>query len=95
MSLLWLPAARNDLRHIRAYIAQHDPKAAKRVADRIRRTAKQLLAMPRSGPPGSTPGTRRIAVTGTPYLMPYRLEANRIVILRVLHGRQRWPVTAP
>ena len=95
MQLAWAPAAREDLRAIRAYIAQHDPNAARRVSDRIRRTARRLLAMPRSGPPGTLPHTRQIVVTGTPYLMPYRILPNTIVILRVLHGRQNWPDAGP
>jgi toxin ParE1/3/4 len=93
MQLVWTPAAREDLRGIRAYVAQHDPGAAKRVGVRVRRTARRLLAMPRSGPPGPLPGTRQIVVTGTPYLMPYRIEADRVVVLRVLHGRRLWPST--
>ncbi len=91
MQLVWTPAARQDLRGIRACIAQHDPNAARPVGDRIRRTATRLLATPRSGPPGALPGTRQIVVTGTPYLMIYRILPDRVVIFRVLHGRQLWP----
>jgi toxin ParE1/3/4 len=51
--------------------------------------------MPRSGPPGTLPDTRQIVVTGTPYLIPYRLGSDTLVILRVLHGRQNWPDAGP
>ena len=30
-------------------------------------------------------------VTGTPYILPYRVRAETIEILRVLHGAQQWP----
>jgi len=90
MPLVWSLSARQDLVHIRTYIARHDPCAAKYVADRIRKTARRLVSHPQSGPPAEAIGTRRIVVPGTPYLMPYRIEAGRVVILRVLHGRQSW-----
>jgi toxin ParE1/3/4 len=37
------------------------------------------------------PGTRELVVTGTPFIVVYRVEAATVVILRVLHGAQRWP----
>lgn len=33
-------------------------------------------------------------VTGTPYLLPYTVVGNKIIILRVLHGAQQWPPTS-
>jgi toxin ParE1/3/4 len=32
-----------------------------------------------------------LVVNRTPYVVPYRLRGATIEILRVLHGRQRWP----
>jgi plasmid stabilization system protein ParE len=28
---------------------------------------------------------------GTPFVIAYRVEPDAVVILRVLHGAQRWP----
>lgn len=95
MRIIWSAPSLADIDSIHAYIAQHDPPAAERVFKVIGETAERLLVFPRSGPPGRIPGTRQIVVPGTPYLMPYLVEPDRIVILRVLHGRQDWPDTGP
>jgi len=43
------------------------------------------------GRPGRVSGTRELVVPGTPYVIPYRLQGQRIEIIAVFHGRQRWP----
>jgi len=40
---------------------------------------------------GRVAGTRELVVVGTPYIVVYRIEPAAVVILRVLHGAQRWP----
>jgi toxin ParE1/3/4 len=35
-------------------------------------------------------GTRELVVAGTPYIIPYRLRRDRLELLAVLHGRQKW-----
>jgi toxin ParE1/3/4 len=40
---------------------------------------------------GRVRGTRQLIVVGTPYVVVYRIEPASVVILRVLHGAQRWP----
>jgi len=37
------------------------------------------------------PGTREPVVAGTPFVLPYRLEDQRMEIIAVLHGAWRWP----
>jgi plasmid stabilization system protein ParE len=32
-----------------------------------------------------------LVIAGTPFLVVYRLEADRTAILTVLHGARRWP----
>lgn len=91
MKLAWSPAAITDLRALREYIRQRDPRAAARVARRILATARHLRKLPAAGRAGRVPATREAVVVGTPFLMPYRVRAGTIEILRVLHGAQRWP----
>jgi toxin ParE1/3/4 len=86
MRLVWSEDARNDLIAIRHYIAERHPRAARQVAARLRSAARRLVAMRDSGRPGRWPGTREFVVAGTAFLMPYRIEAGTIEILRVLHG---------
>jgi toxin ParE1/3/4 len=32
-------------------------------------------------------------VNGTPFVIAYRIEGNAVVVLRLMHGAQRWPGT--
>jgi toxin ParE1/3/4 len=91
MHLVWTEPALRDLAAARAYIALDNPGAAARQVALVLQAAETLLRSPHIGRPGRRPGTRELVVSRTPYLLPYRLSADRIEILRVLHGRQRWP----
>jgi len=92
MKILWEPEAIDDLTSLRAYIAENDPAAARRIALHIAHNIEQLLPNnPRMGRPGRVPGTRELVVPKTPFIVPYRLQRNVIQILRAYHGSQRWP----
>jgi toxin ParE1/3/4 len=91
MRIRWHRLARRDLRDVHAYIARDNPKAAARIAQRIRTSIERLADNPSLGRPGRVLDTRELMVTGTPYLVPYTVSDNEIVILRVLHGAQQWP----
>lgn len=43
------------------------------------------------GRPGRVGRTGELVVAGTPYLVICRVDEAAVVILRVLHGTQRWP----
>jgi toxin ParE1/3/4 len=92
MIISWTPAALADLASLRAYIAEHDRAAAQRVVLRIiQRIETDLPQSPDIGRPGRVPGTRELVITGTPFVVPYRLRGQTIQILRVYHGARRWP----
>jgi toxin ParE1/3/4 len=92
MTPVWSPEAIADLEALRAYIAQDDPAAARRIALHIVHNVEALLPnYPESGRPGRVPGTRELVIPRTPFIVPYRLEGNRIQVLRVFHGARRWP----
>ncbi len=91
MQIVWQEAALHDLRNLRAYIAQENPAAAARVAQRILETVALLHQQPGIGRPGRVPDTRELVISDTPYLVAYRVMDTRLIILRVLHGAQRWP----
>lgn len=91
MNIRWHRLARRDLVALRAYIARENPKAAARMAKRIRDAVEGLADNPSIGRPGRVIDTRELVVTGTPFLVPYTVVDDQIVILRVLHGAQRWP----
>jgi toxin ParE1/3/4 len=92
MNILWSPEAIEDLTSLRAYIAEEDPAAARRVVLHIIHNIEQLLPdNPQIGRRGRVPGTRELIIPKTPFIVPYRVQRNVIQILRVYHGARRWP----
>jgi len=92
MNIIWSPEAIQDLIALRAYIAEDDPAAARRVVLRIVHDIEQLLPdHPHMGRPGRVPATRELLNPQTPYIIPYRVQQGTIQILRVYHGARRWP----
>lgn len=91
MRVRWLRRALENLDEAAAYIARDDPGAAARMVDRIVTGVERLAAHPASGRPGRVPGTRELIVSGTPYLVPYRVRGETVEILRVFHGARKWP----
>ena len=91
MRVEWLPEAERNRDSQLAYIAERNPWAAIDLGDAIEAALARLADYPESARPGRVRGTRELVVTGTPYVVIYRVEPAAIVILRVLHGAQRWP----
>ena len=91
MKVAWLPEAKRNRESQLAYIAERDPRAAIDLGDSIEAAVARIADYPESGRPGRVQGTRELVVTGTPFVVVYRIEPTAIVILRVLHGAQRWP----
>jgi toxin ParE1/3/4 len=91
VTVRWLDQAVEDLKTVRTYIARDNPSAAADIAQRIRDAVKILGDYPAAGRAGRVPNTRELVVAGTPYMLPYRVRAESVEILRVLHGAQQWP----
>lgn len=91
MRLGWTRIAIRDLIHVRRYIAQDNPQAARSVAQHILEAADLLLKHPEMGRAGRVRGTRELVISQTPYLIVYRVRGKRVHVLRILHGRQLWP----
>jgi toxin ParE1/3/4 len=83
------------LADIRERIAEDNPAAAIRIIERIRAAVERLGAFPAIGRPGRVAGTRELVVSGTPYIVPYRVRGERVQIITVLHSAQRWPDRLP
>lgn len=91
MILVWSPRAIAHLAELRTYIARDNPKAAGQIAATLLASVERLAELPGLGRPGRVAGTRELVVPGTPYVIPYRLRADRLEIVAVFHGRQKWP----
>jgi toxin ParE1/3/4 len=92
MIVNWSAEAVNDLAALRDYISQHNPAAAQRTALEIIQSVEALLSdHPQVGRSGRVPGTRELVLPRTPYIVPYRIRADTIEVLRVFHGARRWP----
>jgi toxin ParE1/3/4 len=82
-----MPAA-NQLQLIFEFIAANNRIAAYRTVRRIREAILRTARMPYSGRIGRKEGTREIAVSGTLYLVAYKIVENMIHVLAILHGAQ-------
>lgn len=94
-TLEYAPRYFRRLADIREWIARDNPAAAARMVERIRTAVQRLKTLPSSGRPGRVPGTRELVISGTPYIVPYRVEGERVQIITIMHGAQRWPDRLP
>ena len=90
MTVVWSTRAIGHLADLRAYIARENPDAAVRTAATLL-AVDRLAALPNIGRPGRVSGTGELLVPGAPYVVPYRVRGERLEIIAVFHGRQRWP----
>ena len=90
LRLVWRPKARRDLLDIAAFIRQRNPVAAQRLAALILDAAERLPEHPYVHRPGRVPGTRE-AVVHPNYILIYRVLADTVEVITVLHARQKYP----
>ena len=88
--LVWLDDALDDLDDIGSYISRDNPRAAEQVVRRISEAVSILPWHPRLGRLLADGDTRRLTISGTPYIAFYRLR-DRIEILAVFHAARSWP----
>ena len=93
MPVVWTSTALADVEAIEDFIARASPSAAFRLGSNlISRTNRLLADHPLSGRQGRVDGTRELVVTGTAYIVVYRLSHDA-EILAIVHGARRWPET--
>ena len=85
--VVWRRSAIESLNRIIAYIRLFDPVAADDYAVRLTILGESLSAFPNRGRPVSD-GTRELA-TVPPYIIRYRVDADRVWIETVRHGRRQ------
>jgi plasmid stabilization system protein ParE len=82
--------ARRQLAAVSDYIAVENPGAAQRVIRDIQVAADLLCDFPEIGRAGIVPGTREWVVSGRPYIIVYRTDAERgeLQVIEIIHGAQ-------
>ena len=91
MKVVWSRKAVQHLVVLREYIAKDSEQSAALVATRILDAIELLQTQPEMGRPGRVVGTRELVIPDTPYIIPYRIRNERLELIAVFHGRQRWP----
>ncbi len=90
LPIVWRATARDDLLQIIRYIANEVPKAARQLKERL-----ESVVLPLAEPPylyrfGWVPGTREL-IANPNYILVYRVAADAVEVVNVLHARQQYP----
>lgn len=92
MRVYWTPDAKVRLREIEAYIAKDAPQAARNTATRLIRRSLELEQPPLLGKRlHHYPDADIRELLERPYRLIYRVKADRIEIVTVMHYRQLMP----
>ena len=84
-------AAARDFGSIEKYIASDNPPAAAKLLERVSQEIDKLADFPELGRAGRVSGSRELVISGTTYIVAYRVRYEVVQVLRVLHGSQQWP----
>jgi toxin ParE1/3/4 len=87
----WLRKALDNLQAEIEFGAQENPSAAGSLARELFEATDRLGKLPGRGRAGRVPGTRELVIPDTPDILPYRVRAGAVEILRVFHAARRWP----
>ncbi len=90
LPVIWRASARGQLASIIRFIANESPPAARRLRELIEASVLPAAEHPYLYRPGRVPGTREI-VAHPNYIVVYRVMAERIEVVAVLHARQEYP----
>jgi addiction module RelE/StbE family toxin len=91
VKIRWTAVAADDLKSVHEYLSEHAPARADTVVDRILAGIDVLEQYPNLGRRGRLDGTRELVITGTPFIVFYRLRKSQVEILGVLHAARKWP----
>jgi toxin ParE1/3/4 len=92
LALRWSELAQADLQAAWDFIARDNEAAADALIGRILGSAEALERHPQMGRTGRIPGTRELVIPATPFILAYRAQSQRgIVVLAIVHGARKWP----
>lgn len=90
MQLVVTPRAARDFDDIYDFISQYDPIVAKQVTQRLVTALKLIAARPHVGRPAAQ-NRREWSVPKLPYVIPYRVAGDRVIVLRIFHTSRLRP----
>ncbi|UQY32889.1 type II toxin-antitoxin system RelE/ParE family toxin [Pseudomonas fulva] len=90
LPIVWRATARDDLLQIIRYIANEDPQAARQLKERLESAVLPLAEHPYLYRFGRVPGTREL-IAHPNYILVYRVAADAVEVVNVLHARQQYP----
>ena len=83
-TIVWTDDAVGHLEAIVTYVAAFDPAAAARLAHQLNEVADSLAEFSERGRDAGN-GLREMT-TVWPYILRYRVESERVIVLRIRHG---------
>ena len=89
-AVFWTGPAEADLADIDDYWQMYQPERSDEILDRLEAAGDFLATMPHAGPAVDSLAARKWSVASTDYLLIYRVQDDRIEVLRVHHQRQGW-----
>jgi addiction module RelE/StbE family toxin len=89
MRVCYSSLALRQLDQIFSYIAKDSPKGARRMVERIASVADLLGSQPRMGRATSGRDLYVQPISGTPYIIYYKILLNDVRIVRIRHGARR------
>ena len=91
MRVEWTQQALENLESHFDHVASENPQAARRIFTRIVDAVDKLGQFPAIGRVGRVADTRELYVSGTAYMVSYRVHRGTVEILRLLQTAQDWP----
>jgi toxin ParE1/3/4 len=91
VKLRWTDGAIEDLQSAHRYLEAEKPRAAWQLVNTVVSAVERLEQFPHMGRPGRVEGSRELPVTGTPFVVAYRVKGESIHILAILHAARKWP----
>jgi toxin ParE1/3/4 len=90
LPVFWRLEARADLTAIVRFIANENPSAARRIRNLIEASVLPAAEHPYLYRAGAVPGTREI-IAHPNYVVVYKVTAEHIEVVSILHVRQEYP----
>ncbi|MFP4897051.1 type II toxin-antitoxin system RelE/ParE family toxin [Paraburkholderia sp. EG304] len=90
----WTEKAIEELEERMAFIALRSPRAAEQLLDQVIDAVVPASEHPYIFRAGRVPGTREI-VAHPNYIVVYRVAADAVIVVQVLHAREQHPLVQP